>query len=188
MKLIIGLGNPGKEYKKTRHNAGFMAVEHLAEKFGFSEFKKSDKHKCEIAEGEINGEKVILIKPQTFMNLSGESVRSVMQFYKVPITDIVVIFDDVSLPSSVLRVRPAGSAGGHNGVKSVIKELGTDEFVRIRLGIEPLEEFKGNLEDYVLGKLGEEEMELMQKNIEKTSKLIEVLFMDGTEECMQKFN
>ncbi len=188
MKLIIGLGNPGKQYEKTRHNAGFMAVEYLADQFSFDPFKKIDKHKSEIAEGQINSEKTLLIKPQTFMNLSGQSIRSVMQFYKIDVKDIVVIFDDISLPSGNLRIRPSGSAGGHNGVKSTIQELGTDEFVRVRLGIEPIAEFKGELEDYVLGKLSGEETELMKSNIEKTPKIMETLFKEGTEEAMQKFN
>ena len=188
MKLIIGLGNPGNQYKKTRHNAGFMAVEYLADEFGFSEFKKSDKHKSEIAEGQINGEKVLLIKPQTFMNLSGQAVQSVMQFYKIAIENIVVIFDDVSLSSGTIRIRPSGSAGGHNGVKSLIQELGTDEFIRVRLGIEPIIPFKGELEDYVLGKLSDEESELMDSNIEKTPKIMETLFEEGAEEVMQGFN
>ena len=188
MKLIIGLGNPGEQYKKTRHNAGFMAIEYLANQFSFDEFKKLDKHKAEISTGAINGEKVLLIKPQTFMNLSGQAVRSVMQFYKIPTEDIVVFYDDVSLPSGNLRVRPAGSAGGHNGVKSLIQELGTNEFTRIRLGIEPTTEFKGELEDYVLGKLSNEESELMKSNIEKTPNILKTLFINGVEEVMQKFN
>lgn len=188
MKLIIGLGNPGKQYEKTRHNAGFMAVEYLADQFNFDQFKKVDKHKCEIAEGEIAGKKTLVIKPQTFMNLSGQAVQSVMQFYKIAIEDIVVIFDDVSLPSGTIRIRPSGSAGGHNGIKSVIQELGTDEFVRVRLGIEPITQFKGELEDYVLGKLSDEEAELMDSNIEKTPEIIETLFKEGVEEVMQGFN
>jgi len=188
MKLIIGLGNPGKQYEKTRHNAGFIAIEYLADQFGFDTFKKADKHKSEISSGIINGEKVLLIKPQTFMNLSGQAVRSVMQFYKVDVKDIVVIFDDVSLPSGTLRVRPSGSAGGHNGVKSIIQELGTNEFVRIKLGIEPIAEFKGVLEDYVLGRLSDKESELIKQNIEKTPKIVESLFKEGAEEVMQKFN
>ncbi len=187
MKLIVGLGNPGGKYEKTRHNAGFMAVDFLAEHFGF-EFKKADKHKCEIAEGEMFDEKVFLIKPQAFMNLSGQSVRSVLQFYKIPKEDVIAMYDDVDLPSGNLRIRPSGSAGGHNGMKSIIQELGTEDFVRIRLGISPLTEFKGELEDYVLGKVSGEEVSLMEGNIKKLPQLLEALFEKGIEEAMHEFN
>lgn len=188
MKLIIGLGNPGRQYSKTRHNAGFITVSELAKKYGFSEFKKSDKHNAELAEGSIDGEKAIIAKPQTFMNLSGQAVRSIMQFYKIEINDLVIISDDVTLPYGTLRVRDSGSAGGHNGLKSIIKELGTDEFLRIRLGIEPLTPFKGALEDYVLGQFSDEEKDLMGKNIEKLPELLKILFKKSIEEAMQEFN
>ena len=187
MKLIIGLGNPGKQYEKTRHNAGFMAVDFLTEHFGFG-FKKFDKHKCEIAEGQMFDEKIILIKPQTFMNLSGQSVRSVSQFYKIPIEDVIVIYDDVDLPSGNLRIRLSGSAGGHNGMKSIIQELGTENFVRIRLGIAPLTEFKGELEGYVLGKLSEEEMNLMEGNVKKLPDILEEILKGDIEKAMHEYN
>ena len=177
MKLIVGLGN-----------AGFMALDFLVEHFGLDAFKKADKHKCEMADGEIAGEKVILIKPQTFMNLSGQAVRSVMQFYKIPAEDVMVVYDDVDLPSGNLRVRPSGSAGGHKGMKSIIQELGSENFIRIRLGIAPLTEFKGDLEDYVLGKLSDEEEVLMEGNIKKLPNLFEALLEDGIEKAMQEFN
>ena len=187
MKLIVGLGNPGKQYEKTRHNAGFMALGFLAEHFGF-EFKKADKHKCEIAEGKMLDEKVILIKPQTFMNLSGQSVRSVSQFYKIPIEDVIVIYDDVDLPSGNLRIRPSGSAGGHKGMKSIIQELGTEDFIRIRLGIAPLTEFKGELEGYVLGKLAGEEVSLIDGNIKKLPDILEKILKRDIEEAMHEYN
>ena len=188
MKLIVGLGNPGRQYENTRHNAGFLAADELAGIFGFGEFKISDKHKSEIAEGKIGRDKVILVKPQTFMNLSGQAVRSVMQFYKIPIEDLVVIYDDVDLASGAMRIRPSGSAGGHKGMKSLIQELGTDEFVRIRLGIAPLTEFKGSLEDYVLGKFSNEEESLMGDNLRILPKVIEVFLKEGIEEAMQEYN
>ncbi len=187
MKLIVGLGNPGGKYEKTRHNAGFMALDFLAEHFGL-EFKKADKYKCEIAEGDMFDEKVILIKPQTFMNLSGQSARSVLQFYKIPKEDVIAVYDDVDLPSGNLRIRPSGSAGGHNGMKSIIQELGTEDFVRIRLGIAPLTEFKGNLEDYVLGKLAGEEVSLMEGNIKKLPDILEKILKGDIEEVMHEFN
>ncbi len=165
-----------------------MALDFLAEHFSFDPFKKSDKHKCEIAEGQIADEKIILIKPHTFMNLSGQAVRSVLQFYKIPMGDLVVIFDDADLPSGNLRVRPSGSAGGHKGMKSIIQELGAEEFIRVRLGIAPLIEFKGDLEDYVLGRLSDEEQALMSGNIKKLPNLFEALLKDGIEKAMQEFN
>lgn len=187
MKLIVGLGNPGKQYENTRHNAGFMALDFLVEHFGF-EFKKSDKHKCEVTEGQMFDEKVILIKPQTFMNLSGQSVRFVSQFYKIPTEDVIVIYDDVDLPSGNLRIRLSGSAGGHKGMKSIIQELGTEDFVRIRLGIAPLMEFKGELEGYVLGKLTEEEASLMEGNVKKLPDILEKILKGDIEEAMHEYN
>lgn len=187
MKLIVGLGNPGRQYEKTRHNAGFMALDFLVEHFGF-EFKKSDKHKCEVAEGQMFDEKVILIKPQTFMNLSGQSVQSVASFYKIDSSDIIVIYDDVDIASGNLRVRPSGSPGSHNGMRSITQMLGTEEFIRIRLGIAVLEEFKGQLEDYVLGKLTEEEASLMEGNVKKLPDILEKILKEDIEEAMHEYN
>lgn len=188
MKLIVGLGNPGKNYEHTRHNAGFLAADFLANFLGFEPFRKSSKHDAEMTEGSIGGEKALLLKPQTFMNLSGRSVQSAMQFYKISTEDLVVIYDEAELPFGTLRVRPQGSAGGHNGMKSIIQELGTDDFTRVRLGIGALEEFKGSLESYVLGKLSDDEMELMQAQFEKLPKLLETLLSEGVEATMQVYN
>ena len=188
MKIIVGLGNPGKQYEGTRHNAGFMGADFLREHYSFDDFKKTDKYKCEMTEGMIEGEKVYLIKPLTYMNLSGQSVRSLMQFYKIPIEDVVVIYDDVDIASGNLKVRPSGSPGSHNGMRSVTQELGSDQFVRIRLGIAALEEFKGALEDYVLGRLSDEEGILMTGNLKKLPPLLEGLFKEGVEEMMQEYN
>lgn len=188
MKLIAGLGNPGKEYEKTRHNAGFMGVEYLADFFRFVDFKKADKFKAEISEGVIGGEKVFLVKPQTFMNLSGCSVRGLMDFYKISLPDFIVIFDDADIDSGALRVRRSGSAGGHNGVKSIIQELGTGDFLRVRLGISPMADFKGALEDYVLGKFSEEEMDLLKKNLERLPKIVEGVMKGEAEEVMNENN
>lgn len=188
MKLIVGLGNPGKLYSKTRHNAGFFGADEISAYFNFDRFKKSEKHFAELAEGKIAGKKVLLAKPQTLMNLSGQSVRSVMQFYKIPNEDLIVISDDVTLPSGTLRIRKSGSAGGHNGLKSIIQELGSDEFIRIRLGIEPVTPFRGNLEDYVLGKFADKEESLMDDNMKILPKLIETLLKEGIEETMQEYN
>ncbi len=172
MKLLVGLGNPGKEYANTRHNAGFMAVDFLREHFGLEPFKFSEKHKAEVASGEIAGEKVILAKPQTFMNLSGQAVASIAQFYKIPSPEVIVIYDEADLPLGTVRVRSSGSAAGHKGVQSIIDHLG-GEFTRIRLGIQPEKPFPGALEDYVLGKWTAEEMEALEEVIQKLPKLIE---------------
>ncbi len=188
MKLVVGLGNPGKKYENTRHNVGFLGVDEVFACFDFNEFKKSEKHSAEISEGRIGEEKVMLIKPQTFMNLSGRAVRSIMQFYKIPIEDVIVIYDDVKLPLGSLRIRPKGSAGGHNGMKSLIQELGTQEFVRVRIGIAPLIEFRGKLEDYVLGKFTDEEISLVGDSIRMFPEVVEGLLESGVEEMMQEFN
>lgn len=189
MKLIVGLGNPGEKYEKTRHNLGFMAVQWLVDSFAFEPFKKAAKHKCEMTEGFIGSEKVILIKPQTFMNLSGQAVRSVSQFYKIGLEDVIVIFDDVDIETGAIRIRKSGSAGGHNGIKSIIQELGTDEFVRVRIGIKPATEFKGELEDYVLGKLSNsEQSKIMAEVMKDIPDVVGVLIGEGVEKAMHKFN
>lgn len=187
MKLIVGLGNPGRKYENTRHNAGFMAADFLAEQFGFGSFKHSERHKAEIAEGVIGAEKAALLKPQTFMNLSGEAIRSAADFYKIPVADITVIYDDVALPFGTLRVRPDGSAGGHNGVRSVIQNIG-DAFTRVRLGIQPKEPFPGALEDYVLGVLTKDQKADLEKVIEKLPELLKLLFAEGVDGARQRFN
>ncbi len=188
MKLIVGLGNPGKEYEKTRHNAGFMAVERLADEFGFGPFKMVAKHKSELAEGSIGGDKAILAKPQTFMNLSGHAVRSLSQFYKIDLSDLIVIYDDVAIPNGTLRVRPDGSAGGHNGMKSIIQELGGQGFARVRLGIEPKQPSRIPLEDHVLGKFTKHEATLMEENLEKIPLVIKTIIEDGVEKAMAEYN
>ena len=131
MYIIVGLGNPGKEYEKTRHNTGFMVIDKLADKYNI-EINK-EKHKALIGTGIIEGEKVMLVKPQTFMNLSGEAVLEVMNFYKEALDNLVTIFDDIDLPVGAIRIKERGSAGTHNGVKSLVKELGTQEFKRVKV-------------------------------------------------------
>ena len=188
MKLIIGLGNPGTKYQNTRHNAGFKAIDFLAKYFGFDKFKLSTKHKAELSEGQIADERVILVKPQTYMNLSGNTAQSLSRFYKIPIDDIMAIYDDADIPFGTLRIRPSGSAGGHNGVRSLIENLGTDEFVRIRLGIAPMHTFRGELEDYVLGKLNAKEQAALKPVIENIPNAIETLLKEGIEVGMNKYN
>ena len=163
MFAIIGLGNPGKKYETTRHNAGFMAIDALAEKYGISVTEK--KHKALCGTGIINGVKVVLVKPQTFMNLSGESVGELMHFYKLDAEeDLLVIFDDISLAPGNIRIRKKGSAGGHNGIKSIIAHTGTQGFMRIKVGVG--EKPSGwDLADYVLGHFSEDEQEVIEQTI-----------------------
>ena len=130
MYIIAGLGNPGSEYELTRHNIGFRVIDELAEEYNIS--ISESKHKGLIGKGVIEGQKVILVKPQTFMNLSGECIRAVIDYYKESIDHFIVVYDDISLGVGKLRVRPKGSAGGHNGIKNTIAQLGTDEFARVK--------------------------------------------------------
>lgn len=187
MKLIVGLGNPGKEYASTRHNAGFMAVNFLAEHFGFPPFKKSEKHKAELSEGQMVGEKVILAKPQTYMNLSGQAVQSLVQFYKIQTHEVIVIYDEADLPLGTLRIRSSGSAAGHKGVKSILEQLG-DSFVRIRLGIQPEKPFPEELEDHVLGQWTMDEKKVLNQLFKRLPSLIEALLKEGIEKAMEQFN
>ena len=156
MKVIVGLGNPGKKYDNTRHNIGFEALDYIADKEGIS--INTGKHKALIGTGYMGGEKVLLVKPQTFMNLSGESLRPIMDFYKLEPEDFIIIHDDIDLDVGRLRIRRKGSAGGHNGLKSIISHLGSMDFPRVKIGVG--EKPKGyDLADYVLGHFTKEEQE-----------------------------
>ncbi len=188
MKLIVGLGNPGAQYTGTRHNAGFLAVDFLAKHFGFDKFKKTDKFKAEIAEGTISGEKVLIAKPQTFMNLSGQTVSGLMNFYKIPLEDIVVIYDDAEIDFGRLRIKPDGSSGGHNGIKSIIASIGTQGFNRIKLGIKPDKPFPGALEDYVLGKISDDEFDKLEDVFSKLPDVIRDLFSGDIDSVMNMYN
>ena len=153
MYAIIGLGNPDKKYEKTRHNVGFDVIDELAEQMGIE--VKTKRHKALCGIGTIGSEKVVLVKPQTYMNLSGESVRAVMDFYKLDAkSDIIVVSDDISLPVGKIRIRTKGSAGGHNGLKSIISHAGTDGFTRIKVGVGANE---GDLVKHVLGKFSKQD-------------------------------
>lgn len=185
MYIIIGLGNPTKEYDKTRHNAGFSVIDVLADRVGVDVTER--KHRAFCAKGILEGQKVILVKPQTFMNLSGESVRSVMDFYKVPPEEIIVIYDDVSLEPGQLRIRTKGSAGGHNGIKSIIAHMGTQEFPRIKVGVG--EKPKGmDLADYVLSRFSKGEQELMEDAFKEAADAAAMMISEGVEPAMNHFN
>jgi PTH1 family peptidyl-tRNA hydrolase len=188
MKLIVGLGNPGKQYEKTRHNVGFMAVDHLREYYGFDDFKSLDKGKSLMTKGEIAGQSVILLKPQTYMNLSGVAVQAVASYFKIPREDIIAVYDDVEIESGSVRIREEGSAGGHNGVKSLIEHLGGQDFLRLRLGIKPDTPFKGALEDYVLGKPDAIQQASITHVINDLPKVIESLLTEDIKVAMNKYN
>jgi peptidyl-tRNA hydrolase, PTH1 family len=152
MFLIIGLGNPGDQYKNTRHNVGFGAVEYLAKEFNLAEFKKLSKFKAEISEGKIGGEKVVMAKPQTFMNASGEAVTALKNYYKVPVENMLVIYDELDLPFGKIRVRSEGSSAGHRGIESIMEKTGTDKFWRIRIGTRNEKAEKMPADKFVLSK------------------------------------
>ena len=159
MYIIAGLGNPGKKYENTRHNMGFLAVDLLAEKYGIKVNKL--RFKALTGEGRIAGQKVLIMKPQTYMNLSGESVRALMDYYKLDMEDLIVIYDDISLDVGQIRVRPKGSAGGHNGIKNIIQHTGTQEFARVKIGVGGKPE-GGDLVKHVLGRFSREEDSLFR--------------------------
>ena len=158
MLIIAGLGNPGKEYENTRHNAGFMVMDALAEKIGADISEK--KHKALCGKGVIGGEKVILMKPQTYMNSSGESIRAAADYYKVDPEDILIVYDDISLAPGQIRIRKKGSAGGHNGIKNIIANLGTDRFMRVKVGVGEKPK-NWDLADYVLSPFTKDERPLV---------------------------
>lgn len=186
MIIIAGLGNPSKEYEHTRHNVGFDAIDCIADKYKIDVREK--KHKAIMGKGMIGSQKVILLKPQTYMNLSGESIRAALDFYKCDETDeLIVIYDDISLAPGQLRIRKKGSAGGHNGIKNIIAHLGHDTFMRIKVGVG--EKPKGyDLADYVLGHFSKEDRVIMEDAFDKVADAVEVMITDGADAAMNRFN
>ena len=186
MFVIAGLGNPKKEYDNTRHNIGFAFIDALAEKYSISVMDV--KHKALTGKGIINGQKVILVKPLTFMNLSGESIRPMSDYYKIDTAkEVIVISDDISLPPGQIRIRKKGSAGGHNGLKNIIQHLGNEEFQRIRIGVG--EKPKGyDLADYVLGHFSKEEQPLMQEGIKRAMEAAAMMLEGDIDRAMNEFN
>jgi len=183
MFLIVGLGNPGKEYDGTRHNIGFAAIDYIADKYNIE--LNRIKFKGVFGEGFINGKKAILLKPTTYMNLSGESIREVINFYKISNEEVIVIYDDISLEVGRLRIREKGSHGGHNGIKSIIANLGTDVFPRVKIGVGAP---KGNLVSHVLGKFSEDEIEILKETIKASSDAVDIILKSDTKEAMNKLN
>ena len=183
MYLIVGLGNPGREYEKTRHNVGFVAIDYLASQIGINISKI--KFKGVFGEGYIGGEKCILLKPQTYMNLSGESVRDCAEFYKIPPENIIVLYDDINLEPGKVRIRPSGSAGGHNGMKNIIYLLNSDEFPRVRFGVGAPSH---DLSNHVLGHFSEEDGVSVTNAIKKIEDIISTIIKKDISEAMSKFN
>lgn len=184
--LIVFLGNPGPKYECTRHNAGFMTADAMAKKLGVSINKL--RFKALTASAEINGEKVLLMKPQTFMNLSGEAVGEAARFYKVPPEHVIVVSDEVSLPLGKLRVRPKGSAGGHNGLKSIIAHLGSDAFPRIRLGVGAPPHPDYDMAGWVLSVFRNQDLEDMLSASDRAAEAVITYITDGPERAMNRFN
>lgn len=183
MYLVAGLGNPGVKFDKTRHNAGFDVIDMCERKYNFS--LNRAKFKGIYGETIINNEKVIFLKPQTYMNLSGESVREIVDFYKIPVENIIVVSDDISIDVGRLRIRAKGSAGGHNGLKNIIAHLGTDKFARIKVGV-------GNptydIINFVTGPFSSEDRIIVEQAFAAAVDAIEVIIADGTTEAMNRFN
>ena len=186
MYIIAGLGNPTKQYENTRHNAGFCVIDHLSEKYNIP--VKQAGYKALYGSGYIEGQKVILLKPQTFMNLSGESIRACMDFFKIdPEEELIVVYDDISLAPGQLRVRGKGSAGGHNGIKNIILHTGGQKFPRVRVGVgEKPAEY--DLADYVLGHFSKEDQKLMDEAFKEAGAAVVTIMTEGIDSAMNKFN
>lgn len=184
MFVIAGLGNPGRKYEKTRHNMGFLTVDRLAEKNDIKVNKL--KHKALVGNGIISGQKVLLVKPQTYMNLSGESLCEIMDYYDVDMEDLLVIYDDFDLETGAIRIRKKGSAGSHNGMKSIINHLKSQDFPRIRIGIGQ----SGGLDwkDFVIGKVGKQEEAVISEAIDRATDAVESILAEGIDRAMNEYN
>ena len=184
--LVVGLGNPGDKYENTRHNVGFLTVDQLAEEARVPVQRL--KHRALTNTVELGGARVLLMKPVTYMNLSGEAVGEAARFYKIPPERVLVISDDVSLPVGRLRIRKGGSAGGHNGLKSIIQHLGTDQFPRLRVGVGQKPHPDYDLADWVLGKFQGEDKKAMDAAIQRAADGVECLLKEGLDRAMNRFN
>lgn len=185
MKLIAGLGNPGRDYAGTRHNIGFGVVTRISDKYNIP--LTSKEHKAVCGKGMVGGEKVILAQPQTFMNLSGESIRSIADYYKIDPEDIIIAFDDISLEVGQIRIRRKGSAGGHNGIKNIIAHLGTNEFPRVKVGVGAKPE-GGDLVRHVLGRFSREDEKVIGEVLDRAVEAVEMIVSDGVDAAMNRYN
>ena len=184
--LLVGLGNPGDKYDNTRHNVGFAAIDQLAEELKVPVQKL--KYRALTQTVELGGARVLLMKPITYMNLSGEAVGEAARFFKIPADHVLVLSDDVSLPVGKLRIRKAGSAGGHNGLKSIIQHLGTDQFPRVKIGVGEKPHPDYDMADWVLGKFTGEDLKTITQAIQRAGKAAECYIQDGPDKAMNKFN
>ncbi|MDO4486308.1 MAG: aminoacyl-tRNA hydrolase [Bacillota bacterium] len=184
MFVIAGLGNPGRKYENTRHNMGFLAVDKLAEKYDIKINKL--KHKALVGDGIISGRKVLLVKPQTYMNLSGDSLREIVSYYNIDIENLIVIYDDFDLAAGSLRIRKKGSAGSHNGMKSVVQQLQSENFPRIRVGIGS----SGGLDwkDFVTGRIGTGENDILAEAVDKAADAAACILQKGIDRAMNEYN
>lgn len=186
MYIIAGLGNPGRQYAHTRHNVGFDTIDVLAEKYNIK--VENVKGRALTGSGRIEGQSVLLVKPLTFMNLSGESIRALTDFYKIDETSqLIVIYDDISLPPGQLRIREKGSAGGHNGIKSIISHLGGQEFLRVKVGVGQ-KPAGWDLADYVLSRFTEDDRKKVEEALERAADAAVCLMTDGAEAAMNEYN
>ena len=185
MYLIVGLGNPEEEYSNTRHNMGFCTINEISKKFNILVTK--NKFNSLYGQGLINGEKVILVKPQTYMNLSGEAVKEFVDFYKVDLTNIILIYDDMDVEKGKIKVRKQGSSGSHNGVKSVVEYLNSEKIPRIRIGIGKPENKKLMIE-YVIGKISKQEQEELNEGIKKAAEAVEIIINNNLDTAMNAYN
>lgn len=185
MKVIVGLGNPGSEYAKTKHNVGFMFIDAMAEKLGVSAWR--DKFEAKIAETRIGSEKVLLVKPMTYMNESGQAVGPIMNFYKLLPEDLIVVHDDMDIPAGTIRIRKKGSAGGHNGIKSILAHVGDEHFARVRIGIgRPLTGW--TVVNHVLAPFSNEDAPRIDEAIKYLEPAVECIINDDVDMAMNKFN
>lgn len=184
MYVIVGLGNPGKKYEYTKHNVGFWTLDYLADKHGIKVNKI--RHKALVGEGLIGGQKVLLVKPQTFMNLSGNAVKEVLDYYKIDPNELIVVFDDADIEMGRLRIRKGGSAGSHNGMKSIIQTIQNNTFPRIKIGIGRGRE--GDLASYVLDGFGKKDKSIMKNAIARAAESIACLLEEGVDSAMNAFN
>ena len=186
MYLVAGLGNPGKQYDMTRHNIGFHTIDYIADELGVK--IKKLKYKAIYGECDINGEKVLLVKPQTYMNLSGESISEFVKFFKIPTENVIIISDDIALETGRIRIRKKGSAGGHNGLKNIIYMLNSENFNRIRIGVGAPTHPDYELKDFVLGRFTKDEIPVLEESIIKSYKAVVEIIKRGADSAMNKLN
>ncbi len=188
MKLIVGLGNPGEKYKNTRHNIGFRAIDFLQKENNFPGFSFSKKFNAEISEGTVNNEKIILAKPQTFMNNSGLSIKLLVSHYKLPSNNLLIIHDDIDLLLGKIKISIDRGTAGHKGVDSIVKNLKTKKFIRFRIGIQPNPGRPKNTEKFVIKKFNTGEETILKKTIKKTAETVRIAIEEGLEKTMNRYN